>query len=515
MAKRRKTMRQIKEVLRLAWGNGLKARAIARCCNVSRTSVSKYLDRAKGMGLTWPLAPELDDEKLEQLLFPRGPLPKGDRQMPDWKAMHHELKIHKHLTLQLLWEEYRSGQPDGFRYSQFCHHYRQWCKHLDLSMRQVHRAGEKVFVDFAGATVSIYDSPSGEVSFKAQIFVGVLGASNYGYVEALRSQALPEFLGAHVNMYAYFGGVPEIEVIDNLKAGVIRTCRYEPEINPAFHDMAMHYGIAVVPARPRKPKDKAKVEKGVQVVERWILMVLRHQRFTSLTQLNQAIGQLLIKLNERPFKKMDGSRKAWFERWDKPALKPLPEHPYEFAQWTKARVNIDYHIALDQHYYSVPCTLAQQEIDVRYTERTVEIFHRHKRVFSHVRSYRLYGATTVPEHMPKSHREYGEWTPDRMLRWADTIGPCTATVAKTIMESKPHPALGFRSCQGLLRLAKDYSNARLESACQRACHSGAKSYQHVKTMLKNKQDQAPLPEIAPTLAIEHFNVRGADYYNLN
>ncbi len=508
-------MRQIKEVLRLSWGLQIGERQVARVCQISHTTVSKYLDRAKRAGLSWPLGDEITDDSLEQLLFPANDLSVMQRTLPDWALVRKELMTHKHLTVFQVWEEYRASHPQGYQYSQFGVYYRQWCQRLDLSMRQVHRAGEKVFTDFAGHTVPIVHPVTGEVEFEAHIFVGVLGASNYSYAESLRSQSLPHYLQAHVNMFEYFGGVPELEIIDNLKSGVSKVCRYDPQINPSFHDLSMHYGLGILTARPYKPKDKAKVEKGVQVVERWILAALRHRRFTSLTELNMAIRALLIKLNERPFRKMEGSRKSWFERIDKPALRPLPELPYEFAQWNKCRVNIDYHIELDRHYYSVPCTLVRQEVDVRYTAKTVEIFHRHKRIYTHVRSYEPYQTTTEPSHMPKSHQEYGEWTPDRILSWASTIGPRATEMVQTIMESKSHPALGFRASMGLIRLAKTFTPQRLESACDRACKIGAKSYKHVQSILEKKLDQTTLPELPIPLVIEHSNIRGAEYYSPN
>ncbi|MGB5568174.1 MAG: IS21 family transposase, partial [Sedimenticolaceae bacterium] len=406
-------MRKIQEVLRLKWSQGLSNRQIAKACGIARPTVGEYLRRAAEAGLAWPLPAGLDEANLERQLFPPPPsLPAQVRGEPDWSLVHQELR-RKGVTLFLLWQEYRETHPEGYQYSWFCDHYRAWQGKLDVVMRQDHRAGEKLFVDYAGQTMPVVDRGTGEIR-EAEIFVAVLGASNYTYAEATWTQGLPDWIGSHRRAFAFLGGVPELVVPDNLRAGVSKAHRYEPDTNPTYHDMASHYGVAVLPARVRRPRDKAKVEAGVLVVERWIVAALRHRTFFSLAELNAAIGRLLEKLNARPFKKLPGSRQQHFDSLDKPALQPLPAAPYEYAEWKKARVHIDYHVAVEGHYYSVPYALIKKQLDVRITQNTLECFYRGNRVASHRRSQQKGRHTTVPAHMPESHRQAGEWTPQRL-----------------------------------------------------------------------------------------------------
>ena len=452
MAQERLTMRKTFEVLRLKWECHLSNRAIARSCSISHTTVAAYIQRAQEAGLSWPLPADMDEDTLYELLFPKAPQSRTRViPCPDWSLVHTELRK-KGVTLLLLWVEYREAHPDGYSYSQFCVRYREWAKHLKSSMRLFHKGGERVFVDYAGHTVPIVDPHTGEIH-DTQIFIGVLGASNYTYAEAQGSQELPNWIGAHVRMFAFFGGVPEIVVPDNLKTGVKHPCRYEPDLNPTYHDLAEHYGTAVIPTRVRKPKDKAKVEVGVQVVERWILARLRNHTFFNLADLNRAIQQLLTELNARPMKHLERSRRALFEELDRPALKPLPERPYEFAIWKKARVNIDYHIEFEKHCYSVPHTLIRKEVYVRATQSTIEIYHNNRRVASHRRVKSPGRYTTVAEHMPSDHQKYHEWSPQRIRSWAETFGPHTAQLVQMMLDARPHPQQAYRSCLGLFRLS--------------------------------------------------------------
>lgn len=513
MPAKRLSMRKIKEVLRLRWANGLSKRKTAQSCGISRPAVDEYLRRAEEAGLGWPLPADLDDGTLERRLFPAAPaLPSKQRGLPDWAEVQRELKS-KGVTLFLLWQEYRSNHPQGYQYSWFCERYRHWLGKRDLVMRQDHRAGEKLFVDYAGHTMPVVDQRTGEIR-EAQIFVAVLGASNYTYAEATWSQSLPDWIGAHQRTFHYLGGVPEILVPDNLRAGVTKAHRYEPDINPTYQEMATHYGVAVVPARVRCPKDKAKAEVGVQVVERWILAVLRHRIFFSLAELNQSIQQLLIRLNERAFKKLPGCRKTWFESLDAPALKPLPVTPYTYAEWKKVRVHIDYHVEVEGHYYSVPYQLIRQQLDARLTANTLECFHKSKRVASHPRSWLKGRHTTLPEHMPESHRRYGDWSPERLIRWAEKSGPSTAKIITTVLSARRHPQQGYRSCLGILRLGKSYGEQRLDAACQRALLLGTHRYKSIESILKHGLDSRPMPEQQElSLTEDHDNIRGPSYYH--
>lgn len=512
MPKGRTPMRKIKEVLRLKWSAGLGSRAIARSVKIGKTTVDEIVRRATEAGLSWPLSTEIDEAALEQLLYPPSITPEDpSRRPPDWLLVHQELS-RKGVNLSLLWSEYKEQHPHGYQYSQFCELYRQYARKLDLSMRQIHRAGEKLFVDYCGKTMPVIDQSTGEVR-ETQIFVAVLGASNFTYAEATWTQSLHDWIGSHVRAFSFFGGVPEIVVPDNLRSAVSKSCRYEPELNPTYQDMASHYEVAVVPARVRKPKDKAKVEVAVQIVERWILAALRHRTFFSLVELNAAIQELLDKLNNRPFKKLPGCRKSRFLELDKPALRPLPGSAYQFAQWKKVRVNIDYHVELLGHYYSVPYQLVGRELDLRFTESIVECFHKSKRVASHVRSVVKGRHTTVSDHMPKGHRAYAEWTPERLIRWAGETGEATAELIAAILSRHAHPQHGFRSALGILALTKRFDKERIEAACKRALAIGGISSRSVKSILEAGLDRKSLPE-QPSLplAVIHDNIRGGNYY---
>jgi transposase len=509
----RLSMRKIREVLRLRYAVGLSARQVAASVQIAHSSVSEYERRLAAAGLSWPLPEGLSDTALERRLFPPPPpVPSETRPVPDWAVVHAELR-RPGVTLMLLWEEYRAVHPQGFAYSWFCEHYRVWAGKLDLVMRQTHHAGEKLFVDYAGQTAGVVDRATGELR-QAQIFVAVLGASSYTYAEATWTQSLSDWVGSHVRALAFFGGAPELLIPDNLKSGVQRACRYEPDLNPTYAELARHYGVAVLPARVRKPRDKAKAESGVQLVERWILAALRHRTFFSLAELNAAIAALLERLNGKPFKKLPGSRREAFEQLDQPALRPLPAVPYVYAIWKKVRVHIDYHVELDGHYYSVPYALVKQQLEARLTERTVEIFHQGQRVASHVRAYAKGCHTTVPEHMPKAHREYAAWTPQRLVRWAEQTGPATAGVIAQILATRPHPQQGFRSCLGILRLGERYGSDRLEAACRRALRLNACRYQSLASILERGLDRQPLPEQTELpLPTAHDHLRGPGYYH--
>jgi len=512
MPAERLTMRKTKEVFRLKFDCRLSNRKIAESCRIARSTVAEYLSRFRQAALIWPLSEAIDDARLEEQLFGATPLASGiERPLPDWHYVHNELR-RKGVTLTLLWQEYKARHPSGYQYSQFCDHYRQWAKKIDSVMRQEHRAGEKLFVDYAGMTVPVYDRESDKTR-EAQIFVATLGASNYSYAEATWTQSLPDWIASHVRAFAYLGGVPQIVVPDNLKTGVTRACYYEPDINPTYLEMAKHYDTVILPARVRKPKDKAKVETGVQIVERWILARLRNCQFFGLVQLNQAIAGLLTELNQRPFQKLPGCRKSLFEALDRPALKPLPVCPYHYAEWKKARVNVDYHIEIQRHYYSVPHQLIQKQLDVRLTPTTIECFYKNKRVASHVRSCRPGRHTTVREHMPTSHQKWAQWSPERFIHWAEKIGPQTAQLIEAVLNARSVPQQGFRSCLGVLRLAKSYGDQRLEAACARALAIDAASYRSVESILKHNLDQKSLSQETSDLTpICHSNIRGSHYY---
>ncbi|CAL7959205.1 transposase [Gammaproteobacteria bacterium] len=507
------TMRKIREILRLKFALEMGNQKIANSLAISSSTVHECLRRANLANLSWPLPDNIDDEILEKQLYspPRQAIPKEERGELDWSKIHDELK-RKHVTLMLLWNEYRESYPMGIGYSRFCDLYLLWKKPLDTWMRQDHKAGEKMFVDYAGGTIPISDGQG--YIHQAQIFVAVLGASGYIYAEATMTQSLQDWIESHCRALKFFGGVPEISVPDNLKNCTVLAHRYEPDINPTYHDLAKHYGFVVMPARVRKPKDKSLAEKSVQIIQYQILAKLRDQTFFSLVEVNEPIAILLKKINSQAFQKLSGSRLSQFEKLDKPALKPLPSTPYKFAEWAKARLGPDYHIELDKHFYSVPYTFIKKILDVRFTDQTVEIFYRSKRIAVHMRSYIHRRHTTLKEHMPKAHQKYVEWTPERIINWARKIGMATAQLVEKVIETKEHPQLAFRACLGILHLGKSYTELRLEAACVRALKIGAYSYHNIASILKNNLDNVPVSSSETLTATkeEHENIRGGDYF---
>jgi len=513
MPTERLTMRKVREILRLKHGMGLSVRQIARSCLMSTGAVCSYLQRAKVAHLSWPL-PDLDDVALEALLFPSVTnIPVRGAPLPDFKTIHQELRSHRHLTLSLLWQEYKENHGDGYQYSRFCQLYRAWEKKIDVVMRQEHRAGEKLYVDHAGPTVPVVEPESGEMR-EASIFVAVLGASSYTYAEATWTRDLYDWIGSHVRTFEFFGGASEAVVPDNWRTAVTKACWYEPDLNPTYRDLAEHYNTVILPARVRKPRDKAKVESGVLLVERWILAALRHQTFIGLVALNRAIRELLERLNDRKFRKLDTTRAELFGRLERPVLKPLPSEPFIFGEWKKARVNIDYHIEIERHYYSVPFNLVHEQVEARIRTATVEIFHKNRRVATHSRGSVVGGFSTLPEHRPPKHRHYLEWTPERLIDWARKVGPSAAGVAGHILQSRRYPEQGFRACLGLMRLARRYPAERVEAACTRALAVNACSYKSVKSILETGLDHQSVEDSKTPDAhrIMHANVRGAAYY---
>jgi transposase len=506
-------MRKIREVLRLTHELGLSVRQVSEATGVGKTAVSEYVARAKVIGITWPVPAELSDADLERRLFvPPGFHDGPTKPVPNWAKVHEELK-RRGVTLMLLWEEHRAECPDGHGYSQFCELYSRWRKRLSPIMRQTHVGGDKLFVDWAGDTIPIVDPVTGEVH-AAHLFVAALGASSYTYAEARWTETLPDWIGAHINALDFLGGVMKAAVPDNLKVGITKPSRYEPGINRTYQELADHYGFVVLPARVRKPRDKAKVETAVGIVTRYLLGRLRHRRFFSLGELNAAVREYLAAINAKVMKRLGKSRNELFATLDRPALKSLPCERYQYAEWKRCTVAPDYHVEVDDHYYSAPYRLLRETLDVRFTDATVELFHKGSRVASHVRSHLKHKHTTTPEHMPSSHRRYAEWSPARMQREARKIGPATVALFAAIMRAKPHPEQGFRSCLGILNLLKSYGPARVEAAARRGNDIGAKTYGSIKSILQNGLDRAYAPARAAEGApIQHANIRGRGYYH--
>jgi transposase len=509
-------MRKVKEVLRLKYDCGLSERQIARSCQIARSTVADYLMKAKAAGMHWPEAANLSETQINERLFPVEPIPRSlQRPLPDCQYIYDQLRTYRkiNLTLSQLWIEYKEGHPDGYQYTQFCDYYRQWRGRLDYCMRQEHRAGEKVFVDYADG-LSFIDIQSGEI-ISTQLFLAVWGASNFTYAEATLSQKLPDWTRSHVHAFEYFNCAPRVLVPDNLKSAVSAACKYEPELNPTYTDMAEHYGCAVLPARPYHPRDKAKVEAGVLIAQRWILAVLRKRTFYSLAEINAAIRQCLEHLNNRVLRRAKKSRRELFETLDRPVALPLPQKPYEYAEWYQARVNIDYHITVDEHYYSVPFHLLRQKLDIRLTATTVEAFQKGERVAAHVRSYIKGGYTTLKEHMPSEHRSYAEWSPDRFIRWAGKIGEATAQLVTRVLANRAYPEQAYKTCLGIINLSRHYEKERVEAAAKRALQFNTCTFRSMKSILSIGLDRQPERGGQRTGQLSlplHQNIRGREYY---
>ena len=507
-------MRKIGEVLRLK-AAGLNIRDIAVSTGIGKTTVYEYLARAQASGLDWPLPPELDEAAAEARLFPPPTaVPFATRPVPDWREVHRELKRGRHVTLRLLWLEWREGQADGWGYSQWCLRYHQWLGQQDVVMRLEYAAGDRCFVDFAGDRMSFIDDTDSVIA--VEIFVAVLGCSGMLYVEATRGQDLKSWLLAHVHAWEAWGGVPRVTVPDNLKSGVTKACWYEPELNRSYMHLAQHVNTIILPTRVRKPRDKAAAEAGVLVVERWVLAPLRNRQFFSLADLNDAIREKTAAVNDRQFRGQPTSRRDLFEELERPALQPLPRVRYELTEIKPCTVNIDYHVEFDHRFYSVPHRLVRQKVETWATAETVEVYQAHRRVASHVREYGRRRYITDPAHMPASHRAHLEWTPSRLVRWARTVGPAVAAVTQRILETKPHPEHGYRACLGLMSLARRHGDDRVQAACTRALSVNAVSYTSVKSILEQNLDKLPLPQAQLSLVPPppvHENLRGAAYYH--
>lgn len=508
-------MKTLREILRLNLHAELSMRAIGRAVNVSLGAVQGIVKRASMLKLTWNQIESLNDKQLSDLFYPSGAtLTKSLHTLPDWNTVHKELS-HKGMTKLLLWQEYVEQNPtDHYSYSRYCRLYKTWVKKQKRSMRQVHKAGEKLFVDYAGQTIPIVNQATGEID-KAQIFVAVLGASNYTFAEATRSQKSIDWIGSHVRAFNFFGGVTELVVPDNLRSGVSKACRYDPDINSAYQQLAQHYGTVIIPARPKKPQDKSKAEIGVQIIERWILARLRRHTFFTLSELNHCIKALLKEINNKPYQKLSGTRREWFESIDKPVLSSLPKYPYEYTEIKSVKVSIDYHIQYGEHAYSVPHHLVGETIDVHAKSTIVAFYFYGKRIASHARQYHT-GITTLPDHMPESHQKHLQWTPERLMSWSQSIGKDVLEWVKTLLTLKDHPEQVYRMCLGLIRLSKSFDDDRLNNACRIAHEKKLYQLEQIKNILKSNMDTLAKPDASSlpiTLPQHHENIRGPESFH--
>jgi transposase len=507
-------MRKLKEIARLRFEAKRSYNEIAAAAGVARSTVQLAVARMQANGLAWPWPESEDEASVEARLYGRAftgdawrATKAGAAPLPDFAAMRAEL-ARKGVTRRLLWREYREREPQGLEYSQFCELYRRWSKTQDVVMRFEHAPGDKLFVDYAGQTIGITDRQTGVVS-PAQVFVAALGHSAYTYAEAVATQQVGDWIASHVRTFEQLGGVPQAIVLDNLKAGVTRAHRYEPDVNPSYQDFAAHYGVAVLPARVMSPRDKATVESAVLVVERWVLAPLRDQVFFSIAEANAAIAPLLANLNRAPFQKREASRETIFCEHERATLRALPERPYQYGRWSKAKVHLDYHLEHERRYYSVPYALVGKTVDVRASDVAIEVYYRGERVAAHLRGLRKGQFTTDAAHRPEGHRRAIELNHERLLREAEAIGEATASVIRAQAHRRVHRDQTLRSSLGIVRLARDHGAARLEAACAQAVALQSFSYRSIVNLLAS-----PPRAIAPAAdpPIEHANVRGARYF---
>lgn len=516
MVQEKISMKKIREVLRMRYENSLSHSKIANAINIGETTVGEYLIRAKALGIKWPLPSQIDDDMLEELLYPSKPHSSIKRNLPDFHKIHKEYQ-QKGVTLRLLWEEYTQKYSNTLAYSRFCDLYKKWCLNHKVWMPQQHKFGEEIYVDYSGLTMRVFTSKLQDDYYEAQIFVGVLGASSYTYLEATATQQLTDWIASHQRMWAFFGGVSDLLIPDNLKSGVTQANLYEPSINRTYFEMAQHYGCSVVPARARKPKDKSKVEKAVQDIQNLILGPIRDQHFFSLEELNQTLWSGLKKFNEKPFQKLPGSRRGIYIESEKPALNPLPQTLYEFFQWSKAMVSNNYHVCVEKHYYSVPYRFVRNDVEIRYNERLVEVFCKGKQISIHQRKHTIGQYSTNPQHRPLSHQYQADCCPEKLLERASKIGSNTSEWVDLILKIEDkHQRQKEKLCVGVLNLVKSFGENRLEEACKRALYYKIYTYKSIEAMLKNKQDQRPIPDIAKEenlLPQKHDNIRGPVYFS--
>lgn len=516
MPTERMPMRKVREILKLTYDAGLPSREVARRVGVGSTGVRIMLQRFRASDLSWPLPDGVTDAALELKLYGVAATRRGqrDRTEPDWAAVNRELK-RKHVTLQILWDEYIEANPAGYSYSRYCFLYRAWEGRLPVTMRQTHLGGDRMFVDYAGDTIPVVvDRLTGEIR-EAHLFVAVMGASSFSFAWPTWTETLPDWVDAHVRAFAFFGGGARLLVPDNAKVAVVRACLYEPQVNRTYSELAGHYGTAVLPARPYRPRDKAKVEACVGIVERWLLGRLRRRVWHGMDELRDAVAAMLIELNGRPMRRLGRSRQELFEELDRPHLKPLPAEPYVLAEWRRCKVGIDYHVEVSRHFYSVPYRHARAQVEVRVTVRTVEIFLKGERIASHIRGSGNGRHTTIGDHMPSSHRRYRDWPVERLRDEAGQLGRSVRMLCEVILSDRPHPEHGYRSCLGILRLARPYGASRVDAAALRTLELGARSYGVVKSILEKKLDGQPLhrPRTAGEVGVDHPNIRGSKYYH--
>jgi transposase len=510
-------MTSYREILRLS-AQGISQRSIARSCECSRNTVARVLALAQQQKLDWANVRDLTDSDLYSQLFPNQ-TPTGQRKAPDCEYIHREM-AKSGVTLSLLWNEYcgecRNNQEIPLKYAQYCNLYHKFSLTTKATMHIDRKPGEQMEVDWAGQTAEIVDRDTGEI-IPAYVFVAVLSCSQYAYVEAFLRQDLECWIAAHVNAFQFFGGVTRILTPDNLKTGVEQAAWYTPVINRTYHEMAEHYGTAVIPARVRKPKDKPNAEGAVGIISTWILAALRNQKFFTLAELNAAILEKLETSNANPFQKKTGSRLSVFLEEEKTALQPLPVSQYELAMWKIATVQFNYHITIEKMHYSVPYEYIKQEVEVRITRQVIEVFYHNHRICSHPRLHGQEGQySTITEHMPTEHQQYLQWNGERFIAWADKVGPHTVTTVKAVLASHKVEQQGYRSCMALLKLADKYSITRVEAACARALsYTPSPSYKNISTILKSGQDklnQSPAQSPEDTKSDHYGFTRGADYY---
>lgn len=511
-------MKKIREVLELHVKLKLSARKVQSIAGVPRSTILDYASRFKISGLNIDELDSICDKQIHSKLFgSKKSIHKSSKPLPDYNYIYNELKNSKksEITVKLLWEEYRETYLEGYEYTQFRVLYNRFKKKLNPSMRQVHMAGDKVFVDYSGLTMPIYNAKTGEVD-KAQIFVAVLGASGYTFVHASMSQKQEDFINSHVLAYSFFGGTPRSVVPDNLKSAIISNNKNGIVVNESYKDLARHYSMIVEPARPYKPKDKSKAEQGVKGIQRYILARLRHQKFFCINELNDSIADLLDDYNNKIIKHLEQSRTEMFEKLERQELKQLPVNNYVYKQFKIARVNQDYHVSLLKCNYSVPYKYLREEVEVKYSINSVEIFHKNKMIATHPRLHHVGQTSTLTEHMPKEHEYvHQSMNPSRLRSWAKNIGEYSLAFTEDAFSSVGHHPNAYRKIVSVLSLAKLYGKTELELALMYALEQRTTQTKSVKSILDKKLYLGK--SVNNTVATKslfntHENLRGADEY---
>lgn len=516
MGNKRIEMRKVRELLRLTFEQGLSARKAAPIIGIGKTAASQYLSGFKASKLEHSNVSAMSDSELLNAINTKKESENSRFEELSKLFPYFEKELKRTgLTLQLLWKEYSETDIDCYGYSQFCHHYYHWRKETKVSMRMEHKAGDKMFVDFAGKKLSIVDPKTGEIQ-ELEIFVSVLGASQLSYIEAVLSQKKADWIAVNQNALSFYKGVPNAIVPDCLKSAVIKSDKYEPEINQTYNDFAQHYQTVILPARALHPQDKSLAENFVRNAYTQIYAPLRNLTFFSIEELNTALWEQLDLYNHKNFQARGYSRNQLFEEIEKSQLKPLPTGTYELKAFSECKVQYNHHVYFkeDKHYYSVPFQFTGKKVMIISTSRSIEMFFNNSRIAIHQRNRCTYGYTTKTGHRPPNHQFVSEWSPQRFIKWGRNIAAEVEELITLLLDSRQHPEQAYRSCMGILNLSKKYDNADYIKACKKALGLNLINYKFIKNMLETKAfNLADEQESEQSNLPNHGNIRGEEVYN--